>query len=79
MQSVVLVRVDCDHNTINSDTGLRNDGGATGRVFRRCDEDENDGEESPLQSKRSSRCSTLNLNNFFLLFFVIILLVRMIM
>lgn len=51
---MVLVRVDCDHNTINSDAGHQNDG-ANGRAIRRNDEDENDGEESPLQSKRSSR------------------------
>lgn len=51
---VVLVPEDNDHNDINSDIEQRNH--SNGQHFRRSDDvDAIDGENSPLQSKRSSR------------------------
>lgn len=49
-----LVRIDYDHSEINSNTD-RQLGGDLNGPCQPCDADANDGEDSPLQSKRSSR------------------------
>lgn len=51
----VLVRIDYGHNEINSNIDRRLGGNSNGVQCQPCDADAIDGEDSPLQSKRSSR------------------------
>lgn len=50
-----LVRIDFEHSEINSNTDRRLGGDSNGLQCQPCDADAIDGEDSPLQSKRSSR------------------------
>lgn len=49
------VRIDCGHSEINSNVDQRLADDTSGLQCQPCDADAIDGEDSPLQSKRSSR------------------------
>lgn len=50
-----MIQIDCDNSEINSNADPRLRGDTSGRSCHPCDADAIDGEDSPLQSKRSSR------------------------
>lgn len=50
-----MIHIDCDNSEINSNADPRLGGDRSGRSCQPCDADAIDGEDSPLQSKRSSR------------------------
>lgn len=50
-----MAQIDCDYSEINSNADPRLDEDPNGEPCQLCDTDAIDGEDSPLQSKQSSR------------------------
>lgn len=66
-----MIHIDCDNSEINSNADPRLGGTPNRRSCQPCDADAIDGEDSPLQSKRSSRFQIVQMKSKTLFFFFV--------